>query len=483
MTRHNLEMRTPLATVLLFAILAGACNGRITGVPAAGDPPGNPNNPPGNPPSDPPQNPPASAPHKVTWTKQTVNASYPGVSGYLSLHYDPVSRRIIVPSVPSTSNSIYVSEWDSYDPASNQFVVMNSDGTDARYLGCSSNTPTQPGNRHPYNQMVVDTVRNVFWLALGANQNCNADPTARRDTYRMTLQPDPTTSTWTRVLPTRYPSSQFASAMAHDPVNDVLLWYGGAADTHEVYCPSSGSLTAAQQEAGCTVANDWVHIRPENGVADVNGTSVTRVSGDSFLQISPQEDYIFVVDGFYMVASVESADHLTLGTSPPDGLRTNQPWFTQPAAVSATHLLYDSATQRMLLFGGTSQNGAFHSRDVWGYDVRGRKWKRRALSTTKPPEDCGTGTGLNTCQLAVAYRASDHIVFYHQNTGLGAPRDWVYDPTADTWSTITNVGGGETNIGGSVMAYSPACDCLVTYANNGGTGSPPVIWVGQISEL
>ena len=109
----------------------------------------------------------------VSWTHQTANSSYPGMTGYSNIFLDPVSGTVIVPSVPLGSGSIYASQWNSYNPTTNQFAPINGDGTDAKYIGCSPDKPNQPGNRHPYWQMTVDTVRNWFWLSSGANQGCN----------------------------------------------------------------------------------------------------------------------------------------------------------------------------------------------------------------------------------------------------------------------------------------------------------------------
>jgi len=475
----------------------------------------------------------------VAWTHQSVNSTYPGLTGYSNITLDPVSGTVIVPAVPFGSGSIYTSLWQSYNPTTNQFTLINGDGTDVKYIGCSPDKPNQPGNRHPYWQMTVDAIRNWFWLSSGANQGCNgysvntsgttvtnvgtngyfyaayAGETVKingslytvasvtdsshlvltspapsqtgvlfqlvsrssgSDLYHMTLNSSLATDVWTQETPSSFPQSNVGAMMAFDNVNDVLFYYGGSADHHSVLCYSTGALSAAQQAAGCTSANTFTNISPQNGIASVNGTAVTRVSGDSFAAALTVGDYIKIFNTFCQVVAIPDSDHLTLDTNL--GVRANLSWFVQPGAVTATALVFDPQTQNILLYGGSNQSTSVVYNEIWAYSTVNRKWIHKGLSGPPPTESGANGYA----QPAFACLPTGGVCYYHQTTGLNAPQDFSYNTGTDTWSLIASSGGGETNMYGSQMAYVPSCNCLVTYANSGGgSGSAPNMWVGSLA--
>lgn len=479
-------------------------------------------------------------PSGITWTPQAANASYPGLTGYSNIYFDPASSTVIVPAVPRGSGSIYASQWHSYNPATNTFTLINGDGTSAGFLGCSPNKPNQPGNRHPYWQLAVDPNRKWFWLSNGANQGCNgytvntagtlvthvgtnnqfysafagekviingvtytvasvtdstrlvlttpapaltntllqiASRVSGRDLYHMTLNATLANNTWVQHTPANFAPSVVGAMMAFDSANDVLFYYGGGADHHTVYCPSSGALTAAQTQAGCTVANDFIDIKPQNGIASINGTAITRVSGDTFTDILSAGDYIRIFDGFYQVASITDGDHLTVTSS--GGVRANQAWFVQPGSVSGAALVFDPQTQNIYLYGGTNQSTSIVYNQIWAYSVAARKWSRKALSSTPPPTESNS-SGFPQPAFSCT---SNGLCYYHQATGVGSPQDFLYKTVSDSWSKLGSSGGGEKNIYGAQMVYAPSCNCLISYANAGsGVGSAPSMWIGTLTS-
>jgi hypothetical protein len=422
----------------------------------------------------------------VSWTRQTVNTTYPGAVGYLQIFFDPVSQRTIYYGNVRTSSSIYSTNVFFYDASTNNFTHLGGTGTMSSV--CTLDAPTQPGERHPYWQMAIDTKRNLMWMASGVNQACNGNPrgpdsSPREDLYYLKLNPNPALATWRQVTPAT-PVGRLNAAMAYDSENDVLLLFGQSVDnSHHIYCPTldpvslepTGVLTARQVTAGCSSPDNWTKLTLANGTVTVNGTSVTLESGNPFTNFVAG-DSINIAGTFYRVASIADPTHLTLVTSA--GTGSKKSFFVMPLAIAQPGLLYDLATRRIILFGGSNQAQTVIYNQIWAYDAAARTWTHKALSTIAPP--LAFSSSKTQPQPEMAYDPVHRKIYYHQVAGTGSPADWQYDPVADTWVQLSSIGSGPTR--GSAMSYDPSCNCLVTYSNLGGSGTPPDMWVGAISE-
>jgi hypothetical protein len=329
---------------------------------------------------------------QVTWTRQKANSTYPGSIGYLQIFFDPVSQQAIYYGTVPGSGSIYSSDIFFYKAQTNSFTHLG--GTGAMSGICTPDTPEQPGERHPYWQMAIDTKRNLMWMASGVNQSCNGNPlgpdsSPREDLYYLRLNPNPALATWQQVTPTK-PVGRFTAAMAYDSENDVLLLFGqSVSNSHHIYCPTldpvslvaSGVLSARQVAAGCTAPDDWTRLTLVNGTVTVKGTSVTLESGNPFTNFVAG-DAINIAGVFYRVASIADSTHLTLTTSAGTGSKRN--FYVMPSAVSQPGMVYDLATRKIILFGGSSQASVIYNQ-TWAYDVAARTWTHKALSTIAPP--------------------------------------------------------------------------------------------------
>ena len=80
-------------------------------------------------------------------------------------------------------------------------------------------------------------------------------------------------------------------------------------------------------------------------------------------------------------------------------------------------------------------------------------------------------------QPALAYDSQTNKLFFHQTINTGAPADWLYDPVADTWTSISSGGGAASD---QVMAYDGSNNVLIGYNYNSSNGIPE-IWKGSIS--
>jgi hypothetical protein len=263
--------------------------------------------------------------------------------------------------------------------------------------------------------MAIDTKRNVLWLFGGVCQAVN-----RTDMYYMSLNANPTSNSWHQVSIGNPPVANNSSAMVYDPDDDVLFLFG--------------SDTAAQTR------DNWVYCRTSENATPGALTAKQSAAGC---------------------------------TRPDDWSEVSVSGGVQPPGVAFSAMAYDSATKTVIQFAGDT-GGFVAQNQTWAYDVPRRTWTQKALNTVAPP----VYTGPSTAQPAMAYNPLTHKILYHQTSNTGAPRDWQYDPVADTWTQLLSTGGGPTS--DLVMAYDVANNRLVGFTLSAPSTGIPDVWQGVL---
>jgi len=236
--------------------------------------------------------------------------------------------------------------------------------------------------------------------------------------WRLSLNSDPTSNIWTQVSIGTVPLSTIASDMVYVPEYDVIFLFGtdggGQSQNHWVFAPSSGSLSANQIAAGCATPNDWTAITPSNGN--------------------------------------------TYGTHHPLG--SNYP------------VMRAIGNGKVLMYGGQT-GGAVHQNDVWQWDVPSRVWTKKNPASPPP-----LTTQLASGSPPWAFNSATGKMFYHQTHSTGAPRTWMYDPTANTWTALITNGGGPASE--AYMTYDAANGKLIAFCRESGSGDLEW-WIGTLS--
>ena len=428
----------------------------------------------------------ATAPAAVEWTQMPQTTPWSSGIGWNSFFYDTLKHRILFMGIePNEGNDIYAHTLWSYDVPTNQMTRLggglNSLGQPPDQDTCppsvtppgqpsADDTPTWPGPRHPYHQMVWDTHRNGLWLMGGV---CGGY--AYADTYFY----DSATEAWTQLQPAHFPTYRVGMSMFYDSDTDALVVYGydGGASTHDmwIYCPvdGGGSLTPAQSNAGCLVPNDWSEVPLQNGVVDVNGSDVTWVSGDQF---DPRWKLGVIFIGAsdsgtnYPLASISDANHLKLNFNL--GVMSHVAYHVQPPGWTEPGLVYDSTSKKAILYGGGTNQ-------TWSYDVAGKVW-RDLRPDTSPPDD------NYFPEPTLAYDPTLGRVLFHQRTGAGGPADWSYTLASNHWTQIASGTGfyvsdsaaqASPNSTDQVMVVDPVDNVLVAWS--GGVQ----LWQGQLNAV
>ncbi len=279
---------------------------------------------------------------------------------------------------------------------------------------CPQDTPSVPGDRHPVGNMSIDTNRNYLWMWGGS---CGSP---RQDMYHLKLNTDPSQDEWTQVSSAHLPPS-VVSASVYDPDDDLIFVFG--------------------YDGGDGTRNNWLYCP----ATDPQAPSVLTAA--------------------QIAAGCSAADDWTSIT--PVGM-------VEPNAKALPGMVYDPNIHKIILYGGLNSGLTFGFNETWTYDVPSRTWTRVGLSSPAPPALFGwTGDGMTQ----IAYDSQTGNTLYHQCFDSGAPADWQYDPSADTWTKLTSTGG----VSGTMQAltYDPMNNILIGFDLDPETQSSAV-WQGTL---
>jgi hypothetical protein len=339
---------------------------------------------------------------------------------------------------------------------------------------CQDNGANWPRDRHPLGQMALDTNRNRLYVYGGANQGCvSLIGHHPLDTWYLSLNADPSTDTWHSVSTAGSPNPDMVGTAAHDPVNDVIVHLGGSGfNLTWVFCPTtSGTLTQAQTDSGCTQADHWT---------DLTSSLTPQPSGRYWpsMVYSPEIHKIIVYGGWELYDNSSSFDTRIWTYD----VRTKTwtaltPTGTVPPAPATYHdgeypaITYDSARHKIL----------YHYFDSpahdYAYDPVANSWEQLTTS--------GTWTGS----------AVQHTIQYDPVTDRVIGMDGAYTGGDGTFWEGQMTGGAPVHAGvGCTTAYFIDKDCdgygvgkkssgTYTLGYNGNTqGNPGIYTTGDLPD-
>jgi hypothetical protein len=316
--------------------------------------------------------------HAQTWSNANPsNIGALGYNGYLNIVWNSLTGSTMGLVRGGSSSGIYSNTLFSLD-SSAVVAVVGSSGTSNTDL-CGGGSATWPSDRHP--QIWWDSLRSRVWLYGGV---CNGG--SATDTWYFQVNSSLTNTAWSRKSPVNHPDCNgITGSIAHDTINDIFVMYcsnSGSAGRTWVYCDTSlsgGSLTLAQQAAGCNRAgarDNWANVTP--GIVPL-GSQMPTLAFDS------RSGDVVMFGGTYSSLlrnqtwsyndQARKWTNRNPSTSPP----VNQAWAAGPLPFA-----YDSSDGRFYYHysGGASDNSD------WAYDNSANTWS--ALGNLGGPHYTGT---------------------------------------------------------------------------------------------
>ena len=315
---------------------------------------------------------------------------YPVARGYVSMAYDEESDRVIMfggqtgnPGFPDNSNG---ATW-TYDVSANQWTQME---------------PPSGPTRRGANALAYDTESDRIILFGGADYTWLHGP--KDDTWAY----DYNTNTWTELA--KGPADHLGPRMAYDAESDRIILFGGY--------DMSGSVFTDTWAYDFN-SDTWTEMKPStnppgrNFQAMAYDATADRVLmwGGFNLNSKPVWSYDFNTDTW------EAITH-------EDG--------PLPELRDYPVMVYDVESDRTILFGGETKS-AQGGDDTWAYDYNTNTW------TEMEPI---TNPGKLSRHALVYSTAADRIILFG-GYKIGSPKfeysaeTWSYDLNSNTWTNVT----------------------------------------------
>jgi len=226
---------------------------------------------------------------------------------------------------------------------------------------------------------------------------------------------DPAANTWTELKPSgTVPPARQAHAMAYDPVTQHMILFGGRDDAR-----GSDANVLTDTWAYDPAANAWTELTPSGTVPVVAGCRAASDPSTGLMVMFGGGDYNGPLND-------------TWAYDPTGNTWTElDPKGTLPKPRYGSGMAYDSSSQQVIMFGGSVLDGSKYFDDTWAYDPVANTWTDLDPSGTLPEARSSFGM--------VYDYASQRVIMFGGSVADGSKYfddTWAYDPVANTWTEL-----------------------------------------------
>jgi len=300
--------------------------------------------------------------------------------------YDSVNKKVVL--FGGTNESNYKDDTWVYDVASNIWTTMNPS--------------TKPSARERV-VMVYDSSNNLIMLyggCIGSNQFVD-------DTWVY----DVATNTWTEKNPLNHPNVEVEYGMAYDSANKVVVLFGGYDGDSERFLNET-----------------WVYDVTADTWTQKNPSTKPTVRGYFSMAYDSVNEKIVLFGGY--LGDGDYSDETWLYDLKEDKWTQKNP-TKKPSARSNHRMTYDSAINKVVLFGGQDDSNNDLD-DTWLYDVVSNTWTQKN-PLIKPSARRVPGMAYDS--------ANNKIALFGGVTAEGANNHdtWLYDYATNNWTQAGQV--------------------------------------------
>ena len=282
--------------------------------------------------------------------------------------------------------------------------------------------------------MVYDPAKGAVVLFGGAETG-----RAFKDTWAY----DPATNAWTDLKPAGgLPPARAYHAMVYDSAGGKVILFGGT-DDNDVGLSDTWAYDPA--------ANTWTNSQPRWQLAprplwSLHGVRLSHRQGDSLRRMGA-DDAIFNDTWAYDPATNTWSELHPAGTLP-----TGRAYFG---------MAYDSVTGKVFLFGGMGSGGDKKFDDTWAYDPAANSW-----TDLKPT---GASPSIRCCHFMVYNSATGKVLLFGglSDDRRAFNDTWAYDPAANTWASLQPTGSTPPARTAHRMAYDSETGMVFLFGGYG----------------
>jgi hypothetical protein len=276
-----------------------------------------------------------------TWTKASPTGKLPAARAQHQMVYDPVGGKVIMFGGILKTNGTQLSDTWTYDQTTKTWTDQKPKGT-------------VPSARSSFSMVYDDANQRVILFGgwsktTGANLN---------DTWAY----DPATNTWTDLKPTGdVPTARGGHSLAYDQVESKIVLFGGTDSKAKTYFDDTYTFDF--------VANAWTKVTPAGELPPLRAGH--RMAYD------PVSATVVLFGGWDGTLYYNDTWTFSVATS----TWTNLNLTDAPSARDSHSLVYDQATNELVLFGGFV-GGTDAAQDTWSFGVSEEATTEETLPVT-----------------------------------------------------------------------------------------------------
>ncbi|MHA1673291.1 MAG: Kelch repeat-containing protein [Promethearchaeota archaeon] len=262
---------------------------------------------------------------------------------------------------------------------------------------------------------------------------------------------DPKTNLWTNMTPTINPSDRAGYSMVYDSDSKKVIFFGGIGDGGNTYYNETWAYDLG--------TNLWTNMEP---ILKPSGRSGPSMVYDS----DSQKVILFGGNGD------DGLDNETwtydLGTN----LWTNMNPTLKPSARYGHSMVYDSDSQKVILFGGDTEGVS--DNETWTYDLRTNMW------TNMDPTHNPSGPFLSS----MVYNSDSQkvILFGGYSSADGWDNEtWTYDLGTNLWTNMNPTHRPSARYGHS-MVYDSDSQKVILFGGGDIAGDDDETWMYSLNQ-
>jgi N-acetylneuraminic acid mutarotase len=250
----------------------------------------------------------------------------------------------------------------------------------------------------------------------------------------------PGTALWTELKPSGDgPSVRAGQCMVYDAKNDQVIMFGGTDST----------ALFADTWAYSPSVNAWKNLNPSGQVP--SGRAAMAMVYD------PASGKVVMFGGIEKNALLGDTWIYDPGTNAWTEVTTTG---AGPSARGGHAMVYEPATGKVLLFGGKDDSGVLN--DTWTFDVATTTWTRLEPANGSPTARYGHA-------MTVEDATGKVLVFGGWDSKKYFDSTWVYDPVANSWTSLDTQGLLPAKRAGHCLVYDPATGGVIMFGGTSGS--------------
>lgn len=339
-------------------------------------------------------------------------------------------------------------------------------------------------------------------------------PTTTLEVTTTTELPPITEAIWTDLAPLGdLPAARSAHSMAYDSVSGNIVLFGGW-DANGTYNDTwvfdatldtwtnknpAGTLPAARAQhqmaydpvsgkailfggvvakSGEQLGDTWGYDPIANTWTDLDPAGDTPSPRDSFSMVYDQINQKIILFGGW---SDETGAHLndTWAYDPAANTWTNlNPTGDIPAVRGSHTMAYDPDDGKILLFGGVDGNAYFS--DTWAYDALANIWTNLGPTGETPAGRAGHRMAYDpTSGTTILFGGWDGATYFNDT--------WAFNVASNTWTNLSPIGAAPSARDSHSLVYNAATDELILFGGLvGGASDAQDTWsygMGELSDM